>query len=66
MTRTPSNSTHRIDALFVAERDRMTDVLRCFEGATERGQPSGIALVVDPQGRLVGTCLLYTSDAADE
>ena len=46
MTRTPSNSTHRIDALFAAERDRMTDVLRCFEGATERGQPAGIARVV--------------------
>jgi len=55
MTRTPSNSTNGIDALFIGERDRMTDVLRCFEGAVERGQPSGIALVVDPQGRLVGT-----------
>lgn len=44
-----------IEWLFLEENAPLADALRCFEGATERGLPAGIALVVGPDGRLRGT-----------
>jgi nucleotide sugar dehydrogenase len=51
----PVSNGNGIQWLCVSEKATLRDVLQRFEGAVERGLPSGIALVVDPDQKLVGT-----------
>src|SRR5687767_8964000 len=44
-----------IEWLCVGRDAKLAEVLRRYEGATERGLPAGIALVTDAGGKLDGT-----------
>jgi UDP-N-acetyl-D-mannosaminuronic acid dehydrogenase len=57
-THTPTDSLRKpasLSALFVDPETPLLEVLRCHSGAAKHDLPSGIALVVDPAGVLVGT-----------
>lgn len=54
-SKTMKRNGNGIDWLCVARSAPLTEVIRRFEGATERGLPAGVALVVDGTGRLEGT-----------
>lgn len=53
------NTTKRngngVDWLCVPRTAKLSEILRRFEGATERNLPAGIALVTGPDGKLEGT-----------